>query len=470
MLALILFTSLSGVAGSLDVRSSSVLDERDAGRVMRGLISGEPEWTQHSLDEILAAGDERFIPVLIELMRFHAFAIDRDIHLAALQQLSGQDLPWYWPGWVEWYGMTEIAPPPGFMEWKGRLFSRIDDDFARFFDPRQPATIRYEEIVWGGVPVDGIPSLDDPPLLSADAADYLDDDAPVFGVTINGESRAYPLRIMDQHEMSNDVLGGEPIAVAYCTLCGAAIAYSRIGPDGTVFTFGSSGLLHRSNKLMFDRQTYSLWNHLTGEPVAGPLADDGIDLDYFPIVLTTWGDWRAEHPDTTVLDIETGFARQYLPGDPYGEYFNSSSTMFPVARRDEELDAKAQVFALELDGRPKAYPLEVFVDEPVINDAIGRQPVVLLSSGEIVEVEAETREGGLIRYTAGGDVRAYQRGSYRFERFDRDVLLDAAGGAWQVTEEALIGPDGERLERLPGHLVLWFGWYAFYPETEVYGE
>jgi hypothetical protein len=159
------------------------------------------------------------------------------------------------------------------------------------------------------VPIDGIPPLENAPMIPAAEADYLLDEEPVFGVVVNGEARAYPLRIVDNHEMANDVIGGVPVSIAYCTLCGAAIAYDGRGPDGQTITFGTSGFLYRSNKLMYDRPTRTLWNQLTGESVLGELADTDIRLDILPIVLTAWADWLAQHPDTLVLDRDTAFIR-----------------------------------------------------------------------------------------------------------------------------------------------------------------
>ena len=186
-----------------------------------------------------------------------------------------------------------------------------------------------EEVVWGGVALDGIPALVNARMLPADEADYITPTELVFGVEINGDARAYPLRILDWHEMANDVVGGVPVALAYCTLCGAGVLFdTRVG-DAT-YEFGSSGFLMRSNKLMYDRTTYTLWNQLTGEPVLGKLADGSIELKRLPVVVSTWQAWHARHPDTQVLSLETGHLRDYTPGNPYGSYFASPDTMFPA--------------------------------------------------------------------------------------------------------------------------------------------
>ena len=150
----------------------------------------------------------------------------------------------------------------------------------------------------------------------------------------------------------------------------------------TTYTFGSSGLLFRSNKLMYDRETQSLWHHMTGEPVVGRLAESGIRLRVLPVVITTWKDWRETHPDTLVLDVHTGYARDYTLGRPYGRYYASPETMFPVSPRSDRLRTKELVFAVRIGSARKAYPLEAFRREPVINDRVGATRIVVLGKSE----------------------------------------------------------------------------------------
>lgn len=124
--------------------------------------------------------------------------------------------------------------------------------------------------------------------------------------------------------MSNDVVGGVPVALAYCTLCGSGILYDkRVAGRTEPLEFGSSGFLYRSNKLMYDQETHSLWNQFTGRPVVGALTESDIELKILPVAISTWGKWRSRHPQTKVLSIETGYARDYTPGRPYGTYFDS---------------------------------------------------------------------------------------------------------------------------------------------------
>ena len=232
-------------------------------------------------------------------------------------------------------------------------------------------------------------------------------------------------------------------------------------------TFGTSGLLYLSNKLMYDRKTNTLWRQFTGEPVVGSLADSGIRLSIFPVVLTQWHEWVTAHPDTTVLDIETGIysPSSYLtesdPRSIYYDYFNSADTMFPVWRRSSLLDTKTVVLGLRVDGQARAYPLDKLAESVVVNHELGGAALVIVTDPE------------------AGAARAFHRGDRTFEPHPADaggkgprLLLDQENNRWEVTEGALLNVENPSLslKRLPGHMAFWFGWYASFPLTEIYGE
>jgi hypothetical protein len=303
------------------------------------LSSRDRDLGSEALEAVLNARDQRFVSVLVEVMRGIEVGMllgtDYDTTVSALETLSGQSFGANWPAWVEWYGGTDLSPPPGFSAWKGDVLTFIDPRFADFLNDDATSDIRVEEIVWGGVSVDGIPALDNAPMVPADQAGYLLGGEPVFGVAINGDTRAYPLRILDWHEMANDVVGGVPMSLAYCTLCGAGIAFDGRASDGGTYDFGSSGFLYRSNKLMYDRQTRTLWNQLTGEPVLGELVGANVELELLPVVLTSWEDWLAQHPgnwkpamrDTIFLGPPT-VTTSHRPR-PCSQYGNGESSWIP---------------------------------------------------------------------------------------------------------------------------------------------
>lgn len=456
--------------------AGAALPDPQARELLFALKSGDAEQVDAALARAVEAHDARFVAPLVELLRADELGIarglDRAALAAALEALSGQHHGEDAAAWTRWYAGSDLEPPPGFTGWKGQLLSRLEPRFGMLLALGVPSRIRTEEIVWGGVPFEGIPALDHPRTVPVAEASWLGDDEPVFGLALGGEARAYPLRILDWHELVNDELAGVPVSLAYCTLCGSGIAFDGRAPDGRSYDFGSSGLLMRSNKLMVDRQTGSLWNQLTGRPVLGPLAaGEDFRLRVLPSVVTTWGRWRALHPDSRVLALDTGYERPYQPGAAYGDYFASADTMFPVRLARRELPAKARVFGLELEGRAVAWPLSRLVAAGVLDDEVGGTALLLLAPDPVVRVRGKSvRSGRENSYAVGTAVRAYRRGAERLRASgEQGVLLDEQGRRWRVSEDALLGPKGQRLARLPGVLAYWFAWAAFHPDTLLRG-
>ncbi len=367
------------------------LPDAEAREALAALEDSDGQAARAAVERIVAARDTRFAAVFVELIRGADIGIAspavRPQSADALERLTGKSFGTDWSAWVRWYAGTDLEPPPGFVGFKGRLLGRIDPEFERLLRDDYPTRIRPEEIVWGGVAYEGIPALDRPKSIPAAEATWLAPDEPVFGIQIGGEARAYPLRILDWHEMANDELGGVPFALAYCTLCGSGIAYDARIPEVGSLDFGSSGLLMRSNKLMVDRQTRTLWNQFTGRPVLGPLAEREIQLRVLPSVVTRWKDWRARHADTTVLSLDTGHRRPYRPGAAYAGYFASPDTIFPVRRARTELPAKERIFGIERDGLAKAWPLAALVDRRVVNDDVAGDPIGLVAGGKRIWVD-----------------------------------------------------------------------------------
>jgi hypothetical protein len=436
------------------------------------LTDGDTAAEERAIARIEAARDRRFVPVLVELMRAGQMGIagraGYNQRMVALERLTGQSLGGDWFAWAEWYAGSDLAPPPGFASWKGRLWTRIDPGFGALLRDERPTRIRVEEIDWGGIALEGIPALDDPPHVAAEAAPWLEPGEPVVGVAVAGEARAYPLRILDWHELVNDRLGGIPVALVYCTLCGSAIAYDARRDGDEPHRFSTSGLLHKSNKLMLDRETRTLWHQLTGRAVLGPLAAEERTLPLLPTVVTSWQAWRERHPGTSVLSLDTGHERPYVPGVPYGSYFESPQKMFPARETRGELPSKERVYGLVVGGIAKAWPLAELVAAQVTNDTLGEEGVVLVAGEGRVLVSERDPAARFSRYEAGGAVRAYARGERELSLgTEAATLRDDAGGVWRIEEDALLGAAGERLPRLPGTLAYWFAWQAFYPDTDL---
>lgn len=434
------------LAASLMIPGQGFSQSVDLYQLQRNLINGTPAEFFAALETIKQRGLPDMAAGLIASMRF-TNGPNSNIS-KALSAITGEKDAQSWFDWMLWQERNpQVIPDPSFIKFKREIFLAIDPNFKIFLDPQdiQPDAmrIRLEEITWGGVRKDGIPSLDAPDLIRADEADYLQSDDLVFGVEINGDARAYPLRIMGWHEMFNDVIGGVPVALAYCTLCGSGILFeTKLASEHDPLIFGSSGFLYRSNKLMFDRTTHSLWNQFTGEPVSGPMTRQKHVLVQRPIVIDTWTSWHAANPTTRVLSLNTGFDRDYGSGVVYDDYFTSNYLMFPVDVDQGKVAQKDFVFGIRQFGGAKAWPLDAFRNTPLINDEILGRQIVLIG-------DAETRT-----------VRAFERGTRRFEvgltSLTSDDDLD-----WSITETALISSEGQKLPRVAGHIAYWFAWNSY---------
>jgi len=215
----------------------------------------------------------------------------------------------------------------------------------------EPGAIPAQEILAGGPPRDGIPALSHPPHASAESAPW-SDDTMVIGVAWNGEARAYPLDILIWHELVNDTLGGLPVLVSFCPLCGTGIVFDR-RIDGSDRTFGVSGLLYRSDLLLYDRETESLWSQISSTAVTGP--SRGRRLSQVRTRIMPWGRWRKQHPDTTVLTRDTGHRRDY-ERSPYGDYAESERVLFPTSL-DRRYHPKTPTLGLRIPGgAARAFP------------------------------------------------------------------------------------------------------------------
>ena len=235
--------------------------------------------------------------------------------------------------------------------------------------------------------------------------------------------------------------------------------------NGQTTTFGTSGLLYRSNKVMYDRATRSLWNQFSGEPIIGTLADSGIRQPFFPSVVSTWGEWLEEHPDTTVLSQETDIypPEFYVPEDDpraiYYSYFTSDEVMFPVWLRDPVFEPKEVVVGITIQSASKAWRVADLQDVRLVNDTVGGVDIVIVAS-------PDSRSG-----------RVYERAGARFSTADNgevsgppSILADSTGSRWNVTEQALVNADdpGVKLLRIPTTTSFWFGWYQYHPETDIF--
>lgn len=285
------------------------------------------------------------------------------------------------------------------------------DPFTAFLPRGARVSVPREEIFGGGPGVDGIPALVRPRRSSAAEADRaLKSGDAVLGLVIGEESVAYPIRLLNWHELVNDEVGGIPVAVTYCPLCRSGIVFDRRAEDA-VREFGVSGLLYNSDLVMYDRRTRSLWSQIMAEAIAGP--STGAKLARLPARRTSWASWKAAHPGTKAILFDTGHSRDY-GADPYAGYGNSPVLYFPVSHEDSRLPRKTVVFGVSLPEGSAAVPV------------------------------ADLRGGAVVRARLG----------------KRTVSFRDDGGARVFDEE------GREFAGLEGY---WFAWVAFHPRTLLVG-
>lgn len=427
------------------------------------LPSASAEARTAALEEIADAGDRAYIVPLLDLLVLADTPEEWYAVLDTLTPLIDEDARALEGPWRTLTTRRQKAGeedvPVGYAAFKGELIAQeVDPEFRRFLGPEAVSSIRLDEVQWGGVEVDGIPALDDPKVVPAAEATFLAGDAPVFGIVINGEARAYPNQILDWHEMANDRLGGVPISLTWCTLCGAPLVYrASRGEDEPRLTFGSSGLLYRSNKLMYDRATDTLWNQMTGRPVVGKRVKLGdiAPLEQLNVRATTWDVWRADYPETTAVQPDTGIDRDYSVGAAYAEYFGSPGTMFPVRNTSGRYLPKERIMVAYSADRAWSTSIEELRKQRVVRFGPADAGILLVS----LEAPDQPAAGPTLHPML--DALAFATGARKFTATDSPrKLKDEDGELWAVTDTGLVHPKKGRCDRVPSHPAFGFAWDA----------
>lgn len=341
----------------------------------------------------------------------------------------------------------------------------------RFDDPAfPPSLVTSYDLKPGGPGPDGIPSIDEPRFLEIADVDFLEDQEPVLVFVLGDEVRAYPLQIMMWHEIVNDTVNGIPVAVTYCPLCNSAVAHDR-RHEGRVLEFGVSGALYNSSLVMFDRQTFSLWSHFTGEGLVGIFAGD--QLTSFPVSLASWAEFRDAHPGGIVLSRDTGFTREY-GRNPYPGYddVNTPPFLFEGREIDGRFAAKTRIVGMDLPSGPRAVASERLEQDRVVRvDDGDRQLVVWWQPGTVSALEGRTVASGRDVGTTGVFEATLDGQALSFEPADGGGFRDReTGSTWSALGIATAGPlAGRQLTAVPHVDTFWFAWSAFQPDTEVVG-
>ena len=421
-------------------------------------VHSDKDTSEEALEQIASAWKNNYAVMILDLTRAiqwrrDASPISRRL-VRFLEKQTGKQFGGDLVRWWEWVWSLPYDPHPDYALFKGILYSSIDPNMRHFFPSGVSSLIRLDEVDWGGVLVNGIPPLIYPNHFAASEARYLKDSHIVFGLAVKGEARAYPRRILAWHEMARDRIQGVELTIVYCTLCGTVIPYES-EVEGELLHFGTSGFLYRSNKLMFDEESMSLWSSLEGKPVIGSRVGSHLQLRSLPVVTTTWGEWKAQHPDTTVLSLETGHQRDYSEGAAYRAYFSTDRLMFPVSKKDRRLKNKQEVLVMLLDSSAK--------EGAVVPLAISTR---FLKKHPLYHGQA-AGQGFVVITSAKGANRVYSGTEQFVRRLGSSRVEDARGRIWKLTEDALVLEEDPRtsLPRLSAQRAFWFGWFAQFPDT-----
>lgn len=303
------------------------------------------------------------------------------------------------------------------------------------------------------VPKDAIPPLYSPKYISAAEAVWLRPNDLILGYENNGDARAYPLLILNWHEIVNDNIGAKDVLVTYCPLCRSGIVFDR-DIDGNIHSFGNTGALYESAMVMYDRETNSYWWQVGGISIKGPL--EGKQLKLLPSVISTWEEWLVNHPRSLVLSRETGYARDYNSDTFAGYNRKNSPPVWPVSSLDDRLPPKEIVVGVLINGQARAYPISVLRDSVLMDDVGGLRVLVI------------SRESS--SYAAVFDARIDEE-ILDFKMDDDGKIYDKeTGSVWNTAGAAIEGPlKGKRLVQIPNANEFWFAWALAHPDTDIGG-
>ncbi|HET7875902.1 MAG TPA: DUF3179 domain-containing protein [Methylomirabilota bacterium] len=331
------------------------------------------------------------------------------------------------------------------------------------------ALVPLDEIVSGGPPPDGIPAIDRPSFVTPAVTDaWLKPKEPVLALEINGDARAYPLQILMWHEIVNDTVGGRPVAVTYCPLCNSGLVFDRV-VGGVTLDFGTSGKLYRSDLVMYDRQSHSLWAQMEGRAIVGERA--GTRLAMVPANTLAYGDFKAVYPGGKVLSRETGHARAY-GRNPYEAYDRPDSIPFLLrGAADHRRPPKERVVGVVIAGAPRAYPWPALEKQGVLHDTLGGEPLVIFYRPGALSAldESHMDRSRVIGATAVFSPVVGSR-TLAFEPVAEGFRDTQTGSLWNLLGHATRGPlQGKRLKPIQHVDAFWFAWAAFHPTTTIFG-
>lgn len=408
---------------------------------------------KQSLKYIRANWNESFEILALETIYFSDHSKSKYELLRILEDKTGKHFKLDFNKWFEYLWNKPKTYTDNYFKFKAEVHGLIDLKFYKYFSKREKQSkIRLDEVRWGGVVQDGIPPLRNPEMVDASLANYLEDSNIIFGIKVNGDVRAYPKRVLAWHEMFTDTVGDIPVAGVYCTLCGTVILY-KTTHNSKQYKLGTSGFLYRSNKMMYDKKTQSLWSTSLGKPIIGPLVNKNIQLDFLSVVTTTWGAWKKLHPNTKVLSLNTGHQRNYGEGVAYHNYFSTDELMFNVPKTNTKLLNKDEVLVVRtpLDKENvMAISSKFLKQHPIYSNTINNQSFVVFTD-------------------TSGAHRTFYSEKFIFKKYDgKNRVIDNSKNEWLIDENQLKNiKTGQILNRLHTYNAFWFGLYAAFPNLTL---
>ena len=485
-----------------DSGATADAERADAERLhalLEDLLVQDDDRHEHALAELADVGDERVVAHLVDAATLHAVASDWE-NLGFPEVFRDRDPPFAlqhpecrfpgvldalcaiappdfddpgvaWLQWESWYTQTDPETLSGYVDWKTRFYQTYHPTVGHLLDvdPKHPD---FERVRWGSTDPTVLHPLNFPDWTSDD--DHLEPADLVYGFRVDDEAYAVPRYLLFPHEFANLDVGGEPLALSYCTMCNSPVLYDRAVTDSDdVRQFASSGCLWNGNKLMYDEETLTLWNQQTGTPVAGEdyarhrdrldAGEDGVSLSFLPVTQTTWREWRDDHPDSSVVSRDTGYDLDYefyrdYDGFVKRHYWENEDVFHPGVRDEASvLDDRTYVYGVDAADGLHAFPLEsVRTEWPVVESVDGQDVVALPLDGDVAVYDSPPRP--------------LERASDVVDA-DDTVLRDAAGRRWQATHDALVPADegASPRERVPGRHGLWLAFRPHYETVHVVG-
>ncbi len=406
---------------------------------------------EEAVKELGRIHDAKAIPVLIDLLAT-GDSLSGEI-VQSLKAISKKDFGENWLDWSEWARSLDIEPLAEYETFKKELLIKADPAFAAFSLEEKAKDFRLQDLFWSGEPKDAAPAINSPAMIEKRKVTFLKDEDVIYGIAEGDKAQAYPEKILDWHLIVNGTIGLKSFALITCPYSKTVNAYAT-ERQSKVTTFGFSGLAYQNTFVMYDHQTGNLWNAARGQALTGKPGVAGEMLTPLNVTKMTWKAWKNRHPETFVLDINTGYSKDYEKTSPFFDREEELQTDPPSENNKPDL-AKENfarnplVYGIYLNGRAKAYPIKELQEKGIVNDALGGVNFVLLYTGE-----AEA-------------VYAFLRDAHVFRHVGEFALKDQQNNFWEIQESELKSSSSdETLKRIPGQPALLTAWLAWFPESE----